>query len=408
MFPADGGYCPADGTRIISTAPAVRSDLIGRTLDDRYEIRDVLGTGARAPAPAPVGSMSMSVPIGAMFRGWQPSLSRDVAIMIVHAQYAADPAAVGRFLHAGRKAAQLVAPAIANVYDVGQTSDGTLYVVSELARGTSLVDQLGRTMPVRRVVALAIQLAEALAAVHAAGLVHGDLAPASLVLDEARNDQLKLFDVGLAASLAPPRPGYAAPEVLANQPADARADLYAVGAILYELLAGSAPFVAASAEALAGKHRHEPPPQLPPNIPVTLSTIVQRLLAKHPQDRFATAGDLRAHLVGVQDIVGMPSSAGIALPRTQSADLAMPRTQSADLAMPRTQSADFAMPRTSSRDLAGAPAAQVSYAPPFSPVGGPHPGGPPAAPAGSRRWLVILLVALIASGAGIAAIVLAG
>ncbi|MBA2540501.1 MAG: hypothetical protein H0V17_12745, partial [Deltaproteobacteria bacterium] len=158
VFPADGGYCPADGTRIVSAAPAARDDLVGRTLDERYEIRAPL-------APPREGA------IGVMYLGWQSMLARDVAIKIVHAQYAQDPEAVGRFLHAGRKAAQLVAPAIANVYDVNRTADGTVYVVSELARGHSLADDLGRAMPVRRVVALAIQLADALAAAHAAGLV---------------------------------------------------------------------------------------------------------------------------------------------------------------------------------------------------------------------------------------------
>jgi serine/threonine protein kinase len=402
-FPASGGYCPNDGTRIASAEPAARDDLIGRTLDGRYEIREPLA----APRPGA---------IGVMYKGFQTSVSREVALKIVHPQYAVDHDAIARFMYAGRAAAQLVAPAIANVYDVGRTSDGTLYVVSELVRGRSLLEHLGRAMVVRRVVGLALQLVDGLAAIHTANLAHGDLDPANIMLDDTR-DQLKLLDVGLSCALVPPRPGYAAPERLDGQPQDARSDLYAVGVMLYELLTGTPLFAAASPEALAGKHRHEKPPQLPPHIPPSLDAIVQRLLSKSPTARQGTAIELRGALASVQDIVGLPSNPAIALPRTASADygqpqlprtasadysnLQLPRTASADDGqpqLPRTASADYSnpqLPRANSRDLASGPAT----------FGTPYPAAPSApAPTRSRRWIVIVLVALIASGAGIATI----
>ncbi len=389
-FPTDGGYCPNDGTRIVSTAPAQQDGLVGRSLDGRYEIRDAL-------MPALPGA------IGAMYRGIQLSVSREVAIKIVHPAFAADIDAVERFRYAGRSAAQLVAPAIANVYDVGRTSDGILYVVSELVRGVSLSEARGRSLPVRRVVGIAIQLADALTAIHREHLVHGDLDPASVVVDESSiGDQVKLLDVGLACAFGPSRsPTYCAPEQFDGNAADARSDQYALGVILYELLAGTPPFVAASIEALAGKHRHERPPQLPPNIPVSLASIVYRLLAKQPAERYATCSDLRAHLAAVQAEVGMApraSSAGIALPRTSSADLLLPRTRSADLQLPRTASADFAMPRTTSAEFAVPRTRSADYTPTPPVVVEPR----------SSRLLVIILVVLIVSGGGIAAILLVG
>jgi serine/threonine protein kinase len=218
-------------------------------------------------------------------------------------------------------------------------------------------------MPARRVVGLAIQIADALIAAQRQKLAHGALEPASIVIDEAAvGDQVKVLDVGLAWSLVPARPGYAAPERLDGNRPDARSDLYSVGCILYELLVGAPVFAAASADAVAGRHRREPPPQLPPHVPPQLASIVMRLLAKSPGDRYATPGDLRAHLLEVQQIVGVAvpranSNPGIALPHTGSnQDVAMPRTASGDYGnpqMPRTASGDYGnpqMPRTASGD----------------------------------------------------------
>jgi eukaryotic-like serine/threonine-protein kinase len=393
MFPNAGGYCPDDGTRVASTAP-VQQGMQGRMLDGRYEVREPL-------AQARPGA------IGAMYRGWQVSVSRDVAIKIVDPRYAQSYDHVERFLFAGRQAAQLVAPSLANTYDIGRASDGTLYVISELVRGRPLADYVGQPMPARRVVAIALQLVEALTAVHTARLIHGDLDPANILIDETSGrDTIKLLDVGLAIALGAPNdaPIYVAPEQLDGRP-DARSDLYSLGVILHHLLAGTPPFSAVSKEALAGKHRNERPPPLPPNVPVELASVVQRLLAKSPAERPATIGDVRAHLLQVQSIVG------VAVARTSSADMAMPRTISnPNVAVPRTASSDYPLPTRPSDPNLAMPRT-ISNPNVARTASGDYPRAtqapqPTAAPSGRRLW-VILLVAAIASGAGITAIMLA-
>ena len=349
QYPSDAGYCPNDGTRIVSTTPSIRTDLIGRVLDDRYQILEPLA------AVRPTAS-------GTMYRGFQPSVARDVAIKIIHPQFAAN---LDRFFAAARQAAQLLAPAVANVYDAGTAEGGLAYVVSELVRGRSLGDGI-QAMQVRRVVAIGIQLADALAAIHRANLVHGDLDPASIIVSEAKvGEQVKVLDVGISRAVgAAPSPLYLAPEVADGKPPDARSDLYALGVILYELLAGTPPFNAASSEALAGKHRRERPPQLPPHVPLSVWTMVQRLLAKPPAER-PTASELRASLVDIQAEVGLPHQS------------------------------------TAMHEVPQLPQLQPTTAPPIA-----YP--PPIAPGEPRshRLLVIILVALIASAGGIAAIML--
>lgn len=351
----------------MAIAPPAQDPMVGRLLDGRYEVRAALAQGL----------------MGAMYRGWQLSVSREVAIKIIDPSYAQDREASERFIEAARLACQLVAPSIVNVYDVGRTTDGTIYLVSELVRGNTLASVAQqRSMSIRRVVAIAIQLCDALDAAARHGIVHGDLKPTNIMLDDSSGrDVVKVIDFGLARQLLPdpsrpdsrrPMPFYTAPEQMGGA-VDLRTDLYALGCLMHEMLTGGPPFTGATIEAVRAKHRNQPPPALPPNIPGALLEIVQRLLAKAPGDRFSSYGDLRARLASIE----------AAMPRVSISTPAPNVMPAGTLPPPNVLQAHLA---ESSVPLVAQPFAQ---------------------PKGSRRIVVIAIVAILASSAGIAAYVLA-
>jgi tRNA A-37 threonylcarbamoyl transferase component Bud32 len=296
-YPVDTKVCAADGAKLILFR-AKEDPMIGRVLDQRYQVRSPLGRGG----------------MGTVYRAWQLSVDREVALKVVHGKLTADRAAAKRFLREARLASRLSQPNIVNVYDFGQTpDDGALYLVMELLRGRTLQAELagGRKLPTKRVVTIALQLCDALEAAHAAGIVHRDLKPGNMViLDEpAGRDLLKVLDFGLAKSLVSDTssqvtntdailgtPLYMSPESVQGQPADHRSDLYAMGCILYEALAGRAPFVEASINLVMAKHLSEPPPPLPSTVPAPLRALIERLLAKTPADRPQSAAEVRAVL----------------------------------------------------------------------------------------------------------------
>ena len=359
--------------------------MVGRVLDQRYELRSAIASGR----------------IGAMYVGWQIHLGREVAIKIIHPSFANDVHATERFVEIARAACQLVAPSVANVYDVGRTKDGILYVISELVRGHALADRKQRTLSIRRTVAVAMQLCSALDAAHQHGLVHGDLKPSNLMVDDASNNfDVKVVDFGLAHALAPdvaiadPRralPLYAAPERFAGRSIDTRTDLYAVGCILFELLTGDPPFQAATLDALAAKHHRDRPPPLPPNIPPALTAIVQRLLAKSPNERFASCKELRASLLPIQAQFGTPPPVSTRLPTPPSGAPYAMREPTTPPSTPPT------MPPYPARDPTTPPSV-----PPTAVV--PRLAQVPRS--GSSRILIIVLVAIVVSGAAIAIMML--
>ena len=241
-FPSETKVCPNDGARLIRLA-AQRDDLIGRVLDERYEIRAPLGKGG----------------MGTVYRGWQLSVDREVAIKVIHPKLSGDRSAVKRFLREARLASRLSQPNIVNVYDFGQ-SETVLYLVMELLRGHTLAAELGqgRRINPRRTVVIASQLCDALEAAHAQGIVHRDLKPSNIVIldDPPGRDLIKVLDFGLAKSLIQDSgsvvtntdallgtPLYMAPEQIEGKVSDQRADLYSLGCILYEMLSGRPPFV---------------------------------------------------------------------------------------------------------------------------------------------------------------------
>src|SRR2546422_1386836 len=233
-------------------------------------------------------------------------LGRRVAVKVVTAAH--DPGRVQRFEQEARTAGSLEHPNVLAVYDLGE-QDGVPFLVTELLEGHTLRTVIdGPRLPPSQVQGLAVQLAHGLAAAHARGIVHRDLKPENLFLTE--QGVLKILDFGIA-KLAPRAEsveratdtgaivgtvGYMSPEQVRGHAVDPRADLFAFGAILYEMLAGRRAFDRISRLETASAILNDEPPPLPQGVPRALRKIVRRCLAKNPEDRYASAVELETAL----------------------------------------------------------------------------------------------------------------
>ena len=241
--------------------------------------------------------------MGAVYRAHDPALDRTVAIKVI---LAATAEYLARFQREARAVAKLSHPNIVQVYDSGEDEHKNPYFVMELINGQSLaalVTERG-PLPVAQVVELLGQAARGLSAAHAAGIVHRDIKPANLILDEAQG--LKLVDFGIARLTQTTEEltstqatlgtlNYMAPEVLNGQPADARADIYALGLCAFHLLTGRPPFSAPSAVGVAMKQLSEPLPDLTkeaPGVPPELCRLIEHMTHKNREDRVQTADEV--------------------------------------------------------------------------------------------------------------------
>jgi len=243
--------------------------------------------------------------MGHVYEAQHEVLGRPVAIKLLHRRTAEH---VDRFFAEARIAASIRHPGIVDVFDIGVASDGSPYIVMELLDGVDLATALIRKkrMSEAEAVELAIQTAKALAAAHARGVVHRDLKPENIFLTRARGQstQVTILDFGVAkarghvvtvAGQVLGTPQYMAPEQhFGSAQVDHRADIYALGCILYEMLVGRPPFIGLGAEVMA-KHQHARP-RLPSQIGATVSDrlerLLMRMLAKHPDDRPANIGEV--------------------------------------------------------------------------------------------------------------------
>jgi CheY-like chemotaxis protein len=262
---------------------------VGAVLSDRYEILSVLGRGG----------------MGVVYRARDRDLNEDVAIKAIRQEHLADTVAAERFKTEIRLARRISHRNVVRTHDLGE-ADGMLFVTMEYVRGIDVRELLTTRgkLGVASSIALARQFAEALAVAHSAGVIHRDVKPENALIDG--DGVLKVMDFGIArlaeattsrtqAGLIVGTPAYMAPEQLVGEEVDARADLYALGVVMYECLTGSAPFEAPSAVALIGKAlttEAQPPIARNPDVPPALSALVMRLLSKSPNDRPANAGVL--------------------------------------------------------------------------------------------------------------------
>jgi serine/threonine protein kinase len=257
--------------------------------------------------------------MGEVWRAKDTRVGRAVALKVLPEQLFESEDNRGRFEREARMLASLNHPGIATLYSFEETEGRRHVLAMELIEGASLRDVLVEPLPLRRALAIAAQIADALAAAHAAGIVHRDLKPENVIV--TREGRAKLLDFGLAKSFAPfgdgtdetvskgadgTKPGtvmgtvgYMAPEQAAGRPSDLRADQFALGAILYEMLAARRAFKRDSAaETLAAIIREDPEPLAvaAPKAPAAARWIAERCLAKDPDDRYASTRDLARDL----------------------------------------------------------------------------------------------------------------
>ena len=281
-----------------------------------YEVLEPLGAGG----------------MGEVYRARDTRLGREVALKVLPMQLALDPERLARFEQEARSASALNHPNIVTVHDIG-TSDSTSWIAMELVDGRTLRELAAAgPLPVRRVLALAVQVAEGLAKAHDAGIVHRDLKPENVMV--SKDGFAKILDFGLAKLVEPQsggvsamptlaRPethpgvvmgtvGYMSPEQASGEPLDFRSDQFSLGSILYEAVTGQKPFQRkTAAETMSAIIREEPEPigKTRPEVPPPLRWIIDRCLAKDPAERYVSTRDLARDLASVRDHVSEITSA---------------------------------------------------------------------------------------------------
>ena len=244
------------------------------------------------------------IAIGGMGEVWKAKdqvLGRIVAVKILKEEYNGDPSFLQRFRAEARHTALLNHPGVANVYDYGE-DDGSAYLVMELVPGeplSNLIDR-DRRLPVDDVLNYIGQTARALAAAHAQGLVHRDIKPGNLMITPEKRVKVTDFGIARVADQVPltatgqvmGTAQYLAPEQATGQTATGSSDIYSLGIIGYECLAGKRPFTGDSQIAIALAQVNDPPPPLPEDVPAGPRALIMSMLAKDPADRPSTAGAL--------------------------------------------------------------------------------------------------------------------
>ena len=250
--------------------------------------------------------------MGRVYKAFDSEIKELVALKILDPEIAAGEGVIARFRNELKLARRIAHRSVCRVFDLGRADD-TTYITMELVSGEDLKTLLGRVgqLPVRRAVAVAAEVAEGLAEAHRQGVVHRDLKPQNIMIDRA--GRAHIMDFGIARSVKGPgltgpglivgTPDYMAPEQLDGKEADERSDIYAFGAVLFEMTTGEAPFEAPTPIAVALKHKTETPRDprlLNPQVPEALGRLILRCLEKDPEKRYQTAGSLLADLQAIE------------------------------------------------------------------------------------------------------------
>ncbi|HWQ11328.1 MAG TPA: serine/threonine-protein kinase [Roseiflexaceae bacterium] len=286
-----------------------------------YEVQALIGSGGMA----------------SVYRGFDHNLQRPVAIKVLSDAAAAQPGFVERFRQEARLIARLRHPHIVHVYDFG-VEGRVVYMVQELLPGPTLAQRLkelaarGQPMPRREIVAVLRQLADALDAAHAAGIIHRDVKPANVLFRTSGDGapppsppdpHVVLTDFGIAKAttgdgtqtqtgMVLGTPVYVSPEQARGEPLTPASDIYALGVVLYELIGGRPPFEGDTPLGIVLRHLQEAPPPLQPlraSVPPAVEAVVRRALAKQPEERFTSAGELARALEAAWPGPGAAASA---------------------------------------------------------------------------------------------------
>ena len=282
--------------------------MLGSVFNQRYRLKEKIGSGGMAE----------------VYLADDLLLGREVAVKVLHAQFAADPAFIQRFRHEAQAAANLNHPNIVNIYDWGNEGD-QYYIVMEYVEGRDLKEILrseGRLLP-ERAAEIAAEVCAALQFAHRGNLVHRDIKPHNIFITEL--GQVKVMDFGIAregngggitqTGMVMGTPQYISPEQAQGLAVDGRSDIYSLGVVLYEILTGQLPFDDPNPVTVTYKQVREdpmPPSVIDPEIPATLEAIVMKAMSKNPANRFQNAQEMKADLL--RFLEGMPVSATPVLP----------------------------------------------------------------------------------------------
>lgn len=367
------------GASDTSAASRVVAPHPGLALAGRYELRTLIARGGMAE----------------VWEGVDHVLERPVAIKVLHSHLSADESFTARFRAEAIAAARLHHPSIVAIYDTCH-DQGHEAIVMELVRGRTLravLDEYGRIDPIDAV-RIGAQIADALTVAHRAGVIHRDIKPANILLCDERvmvtdfgiakvHDGSDLTSTGTMLGTVK----YLSPEQVAGRPVDPRSDLYSLAVVLYESLTGRPPFGGDTAAAVALARLHQPvvPARaLRPDLPEDLDRVLQRALARDPDDRFPDAPAFRAALLAV-DSMTRPAPDATAL-----------------ISVPRADPDITTISGSPPSSLSGTPAAPATTPP------APRADAQPTSRPSGRRWvLALVLLTVVATSVGTAAILLA-
>ncbi|MBE2251854.1 MAG: protein kinase [Myxococcus sp.] len=272
-----------------------QSPLVGRVIGGRYRLDSLLAAGG----------------MGEVYRATHVELGRPLALKLMRPELSGDAGFVDRFRREAMTASRLGHPHIVDIIDSGRSDEGQFYFVMEFLDGKTLSQVMAQgPVPLPVALELVTQTAEALDVAHRAGVVHRDLKPDNvLVLERAGKPFVKLVDFGIAKVVTPApdqkqtthgvimgTPQYMAPEQAAGVALDARADVYALGLILFEVLTGRPPLTGETAALVMSAHISQRAPPLPPRFPASLSALVAKMLAKRPGERPQTMAEVSSAL----------------------------------------------------------------------------------------------------------------